>query len=297
MIRSMTGYGEAERALPEGRLRAAVKTVNHRFFNAHLRIPPGLDRMEAEIQGWLKAFFWRGHVNFALSLERERDAGIEGMAEVDLERARHFGKALRALQDEVGLPPGGELEALLRYGDVLRSPDGPGPAPELDPGLLREVAEEAAGLARQMREREGARLEEDLLARLSAMDAQLAIIDGRAPGRLIGERDRLRLAIAELVGQGEVDADRLAREVAYLAERWDVNEEIVRLKAHLLAFRETLQSGDGEPVGKRLGFLVQEMHREANTIASKSNDLEMGRASMIIREEIERLREQLENVE
>jgi uncharacterized protein (TIGR00255 family) len=94
-----------------------------------------------------------------------------------------------------------------------------------------------------------------------------------------------------------MDADRLAREVAYLAERWDVNEEVVRLRAHLLAFRETLRAGDGEPVGKRLGFLVQEMHREANTIASKANDLEMGRASMIIREEIERLREQLENVE
>ena len=113
----------------------------------------------------------------------------------------------------------------------------------------------------------------------------------------IQSADRLRSAIAELSQQDAVDEERLAKEVAYLAERWDINEEVVRFKAHVEAFLETLGDAGGEPVGKRLGFLVQEMHREANTIASKANDLEIGHASVAIREEIERLREQLENVE
>ena len=104
-------------------------------------------------------------------------------------------------------------------------------------------------------------------------------------------------SVRELSEKEEVDEDRLAKEIAYLAERWDINEEIVRFQAHLKAFRDTLASDSGEPAGKRLGFLVQEMHREANTIGSKANDLEMGHASVAIREEIERLREQLENVE
>ncbi len=296
MIRSMTGYGEAERALPEGRLRVTIKTVNHRFFNAHLRTPPGFDRLEAEIQGWLRGFFSRGHVNFSLSLERDRDQGPDGLPEVDWDRARYWGGLVKRLREELDLPEGGEMEAIFRFGNVLLAPEGPGAAPELETELLRGIAEEAARMALETREREGFRLEEDLLARLAAMEGHLKTVRERAPERLVAERDRLREAVRELAAQEEVDQDRLAKEVAYLAERWDVNEEIVRLQAHLHAFRETL-AGPGDPVGKRLGFLVQEMHREANTIASKANDLEMTRASVAIREEIERLREQLENVE
>jgi len=140
-------------------------------------------------------------------------------------------------------------------------------------------------------------LEEDLQERLRRLEEELSRIEERAPERLAAERDRLREAIRELSQQSEVDEDRLAKEVAYLADRWDINEEIVRFRAHLQAFRDTLASDPGEAVGKRLGFLVQEMHREANTIGSKANDLEMGHASVAIKEEIERLREQLENVE
>ena len=119
----------------------------------------------------------------------------------------------------------------------------------------------------------------------------------RAPERLIRERDRLRAAIKELAGQEDVDGDRLAREVAYLAERWDVNEELVRFRSHIELFRETLASEGSEGVGKRLSFVVQELHREANTIGSKANDTEIARAGLALKEDIERLREQVENVE
>ncbi len=296
MIRSMTGYGEAEAPTPQGQLRVAIKTVNHRFLNTHIRTPGGYDAQEAAIQGWLKAFFSRGHVNFSLTLDRDRSGGEEALPELDLERARHYKTHLDALSRELGL---GEvtLPSLLRCNDLFRVPEGGGREAGVDAELLKALTEEAAGAALRMREEEGARLEEDLQERLRKMEEEMAHIEARAPERLTSERERLREAIRELSEQEDVDDERMARELAYVAERWDINEEIVRFKAHILAFRDTLAGEPKEGVGKRLGFLVQEMHREANTISSKANDVEIGHASVAIREEIERLREQLENVE
>jgi len=297
MIRSMTGFGEAARDLPQGQLRATVKTVNHRNFNAHLRTPQGFDRFEVDLQTRLKKYFSRGHVNLTLVLDRKSATDTSLLPSLDLEKAQHYWKLLTALQEELGLSQEVGLSDLLRFGDILRSPESVQTSEALDPPSIHEVVEEAAQAALTMRIQEGSRLQEDLLNRLDAMEKGLDLIQERAPGRLLAERDRLRAAISELSGQEEVDEDRIAKELAYLAERWDINEELVRFRAHLVAFRETLDAGDGDPVGKRLGFLVQEMHREANTIASKANDLQMGHASVAIREEIEKLREQLENVE
>src|SRR5690606_13240098 len=132
--------------------------------------------------------------------------------------------------------------------------------------------EAAARACLGMREEEGLRLRADLEARIEAIGAALERVVERAPARLIAERDRLRRVIAELAQDVEVDEERLAREIAYLAERWDISEETVRLRSHMELFRQLLADPGGEPVGKRLGFLVQEMHREANTIGSKAND-------------------------
>jgi uncharacterized protein (TIGR00255 family) len=297
MIRSMTGYGEAERTLPEGQLRATIKTVNHRFFNAHLRTPAGFDSFEAKLQQWLRGFFSRGHINLTVTLERERGGPDVVFPELDMERARHYQGLLGKLKDELGLAGEVELSSILRFNDLFRAPENSSQGLVVDEETLKAVTEEAAAMTQRMREAEGARTEADLKERLDKMEEGLAAIEARAPQRLVEERDRLRAAIQELAQKDEVDEDRLAKEVAYLAERWDINEEIVRFQAHIQAFRDTLDADVGEPAGKRLGFLVQEMHREANTIGSKANDLEMGHASVAIREEIERLREQLENVE
>lgn len=297
MIRSMTGYGEAHRTLPGGRLRVTIKTVNHRFFNAHLRVSSGFDAQEIQLRKWLREFFTRGHVNCTVAWERGPEAERSELPEIDMERARHYMGLFRSLAEELDLDRAVDLHSVLRFGDVFRVPEsGEDETPVEDP-VLQEVTEEAARAVLVMREREGAHLKEDLQARLEAMEQELALVEDRAPRRLERERDRLREAIAELAGDEEVDEDRLAREVAYLAERWDIHEEIVRLEAHLQGFREALDDPGPDPVGKRLGFLVQEMHREANTIASKANDPEISGSSVSIREEIERLREQLENVE
>ena len=176
-------------------------------------------------------------------------------------------------------------------------PPEPDAVPPVEVDVLREMAEEAARGLLALREAEGARLEDDLKGRLEAMSASLDIVEARAPERLVRERDRLREAVKELSDQVEVDEDRLAREIAYLAEKWDINEEIVRFRSHLELFAEALSGDASAAVGKRLGFLVQEMHREANTLGSKANDAVIGEAAIAMKEEIERVREQVENVE
>jgi len=295
MIRSMTGYGEAERDSAAGRLRLEVKTVNHRFFNPSVKTPPGLDRFERDLTEVLRAHIARGHVNAYVSIDR-RAADPPGAVPVDVDRARGYKEALETLQRELAIPGVVDMAMLARFNDVFRVPE-PESRPEVDPGVLKEMAEEAARAVVALREAEGVRLHDDLVGRLDAMAEHIEVVAARAPERLTMERDRLRAAVRELSEQVEVDEDRLAREIAYIADRWDINEEIVRFRSHLSLFREALAADAAEPVGKRLGFLVQEMHREANTIGSKANDVQIAEASMALKEEIERLREQVENVE
>jgi uncharacterized protein (TIGR00255 family) len=295
MIRSMTGFGEAERDTAAGRLRMEVKSVNHRFFNASLKTPSGFDKHEAAIIETLKRHIARGHVSVYLSIgkgEGETETGIR----VDLDKARAYLAAFDALRGQLNLSGSVNLEMLSRYPEIFRGPERDGRI-EVDAAEIVEVAEAAAAAARALREAEGERLAVDLLARLDAIERELVAVEARAPERIVEQRDRLRAAVRELADQVDVDEERLAREVAYMAERWDVNEEVVRFRSHIALFREALAADGSEPVGKRLGFLAQEMHREANTIGSKANDAELARASVALKEEVERIREQVENVE
>jgi uncharacterized protein (TIGR00255 family) len=295
MIRSMTGYGDAERDSPAGRLRLEVKTVNHRFFNTSIKTPSGFDRYEALIVDALKRHVSRGHVSAYLSIDRG-SSGTEAPYRADLARARAYLEALEALRDELNVPGSVQLSMLASEPSLLRRQDGDR-TEGIEPELLTELALAAAAAVVELRAAEGERLEADFSERLRAILALLVDVEGRAPQRLIEQRDRLREAVRELSQQVEVDEDRLAREIAYLAERWDINEELVRFRSHVELFGEALAGDSTEPVGKRLGFLVQEMNREANTIASKANDAAIAHAAMGLKEEIERIREQVENVE
>ena len=293
MIRSMTGFGEAEHALEDGVLRVQMKTVNHRFLNTSVRTPSGFDRIEPELQGWIRARISRGHVSVAISFERADDAS-DDLPRIDLDRAGRLSQMLREMHDELGLEGGVDVPSLLRFNEIFQTPDKSERA-AVDPVAVQAVVDEAARAVVALREVEGARLRADMEGRLDALGRLLDQVETRAPERLALERDRLRARVAELAEGTDVDEDRLAREVAYLAEKWDINEEIVRFRSHVALFRETFDAD--EPVGKRLSFVVQEMHREANTIGSKANDAEIGHAAVSMKEEIERLREQVENVE
>ena len=295
MIRSMTGFGEAERQTEAGTLRVEIRTVNHRHLSVNFRTPTSLAKWEPQMRDWLRAHLARGHANVAVRLEPAEAAAAAGL-KVDEDRVRAYLDLFAELRTRFGV--GGEptLAELLRFGDVIVR-DDEGTRAEVPPEELQAVVVDAALAVAGMREDEGRRLQADLEGRLAAIDTALDAITELAPQRLSAERDRLRAAIAELSAGVGVSEDRLAQEVAYLAERWDVNEELVRFRSHNELFRELMAADPEEPVGKRLSFLVQEMHREANKIGSKANNAPIAHRVVAIKEEVERLREQVENVE
>lgn len=294
MIRSMTGFGEARQETPAGSLWAEVRTVNHRHFNANVRLPASLARYEGDAREWLRGHFSRGHVNLTVRLEAPAGA-VRGL-KLDEERAATYVALLEQLRDRFGVKGDPDLRTLARFPDVfVRVDDGEGA--EIPADELRALVEAAAAANVRMREGEGRRLHDDLEGRVAAIERSLDEIARIAPERLVAERDRLREAVRELAGGVAVDEQRLTQEIAILAERWDINEELVRFRAHNAAFRELLESHSAEPVGKRLGFLVQEMHREANTTGSKANHAAISHRVVAIKDEVERLREQVENVE
>lgn len=294
MIRSMTGFGEAAVETPAGILRAELRTVNHRFFSLNIRHPTALDRYEPQIRDWVRSLISRGHANLTYRLEgAEGETGPE--LTLDVERAARYLRIFRDLKERFDLPGEVTLEMLAAHADlVVREQND---APELAPETVRDVTVRAARAVVAMREEEGRNLQADLDGRLDAIAGAVAIIAERAPDRLAREHERLQRAVAELVADVNVDDERIAREIAIVADRWDISEEVVRLRAHLDHFRGMLAEEAAEPVGKRLAFLVQEMHREANTIGSKANDADIEHRVVAIKNEIERLREQVENVE
>jgi len=235
-------------------------------------------------------------VTYSLAVDRGLAAREEELPQLDLAKATRYKELMETLRSELDLEGAVELAHIARFGEIFKAPPTD-PSTAVDDAVVRRLTEQAASALVGLREVEGARLQEDLEERLLTINAQLDRIEQRAPERLVEERNRLREAVAELIEGHAGDEDRLAREIAYLAEKWDVNEELVRFRSHVTLFSETLATEPEEPVGKRLGFVIQEMNREANTIGSKANDSEISQAAVSLKEEIERLREQLENVE
>jgi len=295
-LRSMTGFGEAERDFEGGRLRVEIRTVNHRGLNLQLRLPAGFDRYQRGLDRLVRDRFTRGQVTLAATFEKR--VGEVQAIRVDLDRARGYAVALRTLAEELGVKGDLDLGTFARFRDLFQGEEGEDELPLPSEEEVLEVAESAIAGTLEMRAEEGGRLADDLRRALSIMEGEVVEIARRAPERLINERDRLRFAIQALLeGETRVDEERLAREVAHLAERWDIHEEIVRFRSHLTMFRDTLDRGEAGGVGKRLGFIAQEILREVNTMGSKANDAEIAGGVIVLKEEIDRLREQLENVE
>jgi len=287
----MTGFGSAEGDVGGSRVNVEVRTVNHRFFNPSVKLPSAFARWEAEVRESLRKHIARGHVTISAHIERPATEG----ATVDEAKFAQHAAELLALRDRHGL--GGEIDVatVLRMPDVIRmsgEETAEGTADE-----LVAVVEAAARELTKMREAEGARLAAVLLERMAVIEEAVGRIAARAPERVIAQRDRLRENVKVLAEGVAVDEQRLAQEIAILADRLDVGEEIDRFRAHVAAFRDVLAPKGGEPVGKRIGFLLQEMLREANTTGSKANDTQIQRDVLLVKEELERIREQAENVE
>lgn len=292
----MTGFGEAEQETAVGRLRCEVKTVNHRYFSANIRLSAPIERYEPQIREWLRGLMPRGHVNCSVRLTANGESADAPQLTLDEARARRYLDLLQELKERFHLPGEVDIALLSRFGDLIKAAE-PEDLAALTVDEIRAVTETAARAAVAMREVEGRKLADDLSGRLDAIDAALAQIAARAPERLVVERDRMRRVIVELSEGVGIDEERITREVAHMAERFDISEELVRLRAHIELFRSILTLDAEEPVGKRLGFLTQEMHRETNTIGSKANDSQIEHQVIAIKDEIERLREQIENIE
>jgi len=287
----MTGFGAAEGAVAGGRLRIEMRSVNHRHLSVQLKVPGELADAEAAVRERLRAHFVRGHVTVSGHWVESPPQGET--VEVDIERARALVSALRGLGSELGVPGELDLAAVARLPEVVRVTRGESVA---DAEGVVEVLDRAAAACVAAREQEGAALCADLMARLDLLDALGARVSEAAPARLVRERDRLAAAVQELAGGVALDPDRLAKEIAIIADRLDITEELVRFGTHLEAMRKAL-AGDEPGAGRRLAFLLQETGREVNTMGSKANDAAIAEAVITMKTELERLREQVENLE
>jgi uncharacterized protein (TIGR00255 family) len=287
----MTGFGTAEGAAAGRRLRVEIRTVNHRYFNLSAKLPSDLTMFEGEVRERLRRDFDRGHITVQARWTESADDGT-GFS-VDLDRARLVAARLRELQAILGL--GGEVtvELVARQPDVLTS--GQSDAADIAWTEIEPVVGQAALECRAMRAREGEALTAELRHRLELLERAAAGIARRAPERLARERVRLKGAVTELLDGRPVDEDRLAQELAFLADKLDITEELVRFQAHIAAAREALASD--KPVGKQLGFLAQELGREVNTMGAKAGDAEIAQLVIAMKGELEKFREQLENLE
>ena len=288
---SMTGFGAAEGPVAGRRLRIEIRTVNHRYFNLSAKLPGDLSALEGELRERLRRDFDRGH----LSVQARWAESVDGETSftVDLDRARMVAARLREMQSLLGL--GGEVtvELVARQPDVLSSAaNGAG---EIVWSEVEPVVAQAGAECRAMRAREGQALTTELRHRLDLMEQSAKGIAERAPERLTRERNRLRSAVAELLDGRTVNEERLAQELAFLADRLDITEELVRFRAHMAAAREALKAD--KPVGKQLGFLAQELGREVNTMGAKAGDAEISQLVIAMKGELEKFREQLENLE
>ena len=288
----MTGFGTADGTVGSSRVSVELRTVNHRFFSPSLKLPSALSRWESEVREALRKRIARGHITVSARIERATTV----TAAINEAAFAEYAAQLKTLRERHALGGDVDVATVLRLPDVVRA-GADDEVPDDGVEALVAIVDSAANALTIMREREGERLAAVVLERLALVEAAVARIAVRAPERVIAQRDRLLENVAKLAAGVALEEQRLAQEIAILADRLDVGEELDRFGTHIAAFREALRAGGSEAVGKRLGFLLQEMLREANTTGSKANDATIQRDVIAIKEELERIREQVENIE
>ncbi|HHX75124.1 MAG TPA: YicC family protein [Firmicutes bacterium] len=293
MIRSMTGYGQAESAAGEkDYFKVELRSVNHRYLDFNIRMPREIQALEEKVRRRLQQFLGRGRVEVYISWNGGETEAVNVVLDRKLLAA--YREALAEMQDFCGVRDAPLLEILTRFPDLLRVEKAEA---ELDKvwNVLLPVLDAAAAKLQQQRLEEGARLEADLLPRLELVAGFSRQVEERAPLIVAEYRKKLAERLQEFLGQAEIDPARLLTEAAIFADRCNVTEELVRLWSHLSAFREALQ--ETGPVGRKLDFLTQELFREVNTIGSKANDYEVARLVVEMKAELEKIREQVQNIE
>lgn len=296
MIRSMTGFGRTAFAVEGVSFTVEVRTVNHRHLDLSMRLPRLLSALEPEVRRALRERFDRGKVD--LSVGFAAGGAQRSDLQIDEELAGRYLDFAERMAAERGLAAGLDAGRLLALPGVARLLEHE-LAPETAAPALREAVREAAEQADRMRRAEGEALDRELRGRLARVEALLRTLEERAPEVAELARERLRKRAQQLLEEtGALDEARLHQELTLAADRLDVTEELVRLASHVAQFQATLsEAAPGTPVGRRLEFLLQEMVRETNTVGSKAGDASLAHAVVDLKTELERLREQVLNVE
>ena len=292
MVKSMTGYGRSEKVTPTAKCSVEIKSVNHRYLDMSIKLPRKLNMFEADIREVLKDYIQRGKVDVFVSYEdySKESVNIKYNQEIAAEYMKYFVK----MSEDFELDDDIRVSTLARMPEVLVSEDENINEDEIWK-LVKDVLIEACDAFVVSRIKEGENLRTDLLDKLEAMSKNVAFIEERYPKTIEDYKNRLTTKIKEVLEDKQIDESRILTEVCIYSDKVCVDEEMVRLKSHIEAVKEALTTGGC--VGKRLDFLAQELNREANTTLSKSTDIEISNVAITIKTEIEKIREQIQNIE
>ena len=289
---SMTGYGSAKGSVEGQEITVELKSVNNRYLDCSVRLPRNFLFAEDTVKQAVSAGVSRGKVDVFVSAQASQDSGT--VVSVNEELARGYRDAVARIAETLGLESGINAFSLARFPDVLMVERR-----ELDKdkaaAALSEITAKAVEEFNAMREREGERLRRDMLGKLETIERLVSVVEERSPQTVKEYRERLEARLRDILADRSLDEQRVITEAAIFADRTAVDEETVRLRSHIAQFRTMLE--EGSPIGRKMDFLVQEFNRESNTIGSKCSDASLAKVVVDLKSEIEKIREQLQNVE
>ena len=291
MLNSMTGFGEGDAENESYKVHVEIKSVNQRFLEVSFHMPRSLNSWEDGMRRSIREKIARGKVDVYLILADKREQKTEIRVNRGLAKAYH--DALNEMSDFLRLPRNGDISVIAAFPEVLAVEET---SPEDCDRILFPALEQATDMLNEMRRREGENLRQDFLQRISALESMVAEVSAMAPEIVEAQGQRLKKSVAELLTEGEMDESRILQEIAIYADKVNYTEEVVRLGSHFQQFRQMVEESEA-PVGRKLDFLIQEMNREVNTIGSKANNVAAARIVVDMKGEIEKLREQVQNIE
>lgn len=292
MLKSMTGFGRSEIANERQKIAVEMKAVNHRYCDINVKMPKKLSIFEAGIRNLLKKYIQRGKVDVFITYEDYTENNM--VLKYNEELAAEYVRVLQQMSEQFGIENDVRVSSLSRYPDVLTLEEQTVDTDELW-GVLEEALHKASEQFVETRLVEGENLKNDLISKLDGMLEDVDFIEKRSPEILVEHRQRLEAKVKELLGDSTIDESRIVTETTIFADKICVDEEIVRLRSHITSTRKALLEGGS--IGRKLDFIAQEMNREANTILSKANDLEVANRAINLKTEIEKVREQIQNIE
>lgn len=293
MISSMTGYGRGDAAQKGITATAELRSVNSRFLELTIRLPKNLSHRENDVKEIIQTKIDRGKINLSVNIETHVDQRAPMMINEDVARMSY--KILNDLRKSVNIKENITIDHLLKFSEIIR-PEDKENTDDVEWVLCEKAVKKALNNLFKMRNDEGTELQKDLTRRIKSIDKKIDIIEKLSKQRIPLERTRLRERVEKLVEEKDrIDDKRLELEIILLSEKLDITEECVRLRSHKKYFLESMNGQ--EPSGRKLNFLVQEIHREVNTIGSKANDAIISRHIIEIKEELEKIREQIQNIE